>query len=32
MCQQLEAAPFFENYVELYFDAKHLQKEFNKGW
>ena len=24
--RQSEAAPFFENYAELYFDTKHLEK------
>ena len=28
-CVQLSnAAPFCENYTKLYFDAKHLEKEF----
>ena len=26
-----KAAPCFENYTKLYFDAKHLEKEFNRG-
>ena len=30
--QQFDAAPFFENYAELYFDTKHLQKVLNGGW
>ena len=29
---QLAAAPFFKNYVELYFDKKHLQKVLNMEW
>ena len=27
--QQLEAAPFCENYAKLYFDTKHLEKGLN---
>ena len=27
----LNAAPFFENYAKLYFDAKHLEKGLNRG-
>ena len=30
--QQLDAAPFCENYAKLYFDGKHLEKVLNKGW
>ena len=30
--QQSDAAPFYENYAKLYFDAKHLGKGLNKGW
>ena len=29
--QQFDAAPFFENYAELYFDTKHLRKVLNWG-
>ena len=25
------AAPFYNNYAKLYFDAKHLEKGLNKG-
>ena len=25
------AAPFSENYIKLYFDAKHLEKGWNRG-
>ena len=28
---QSDAAPFFENYANLYFDAKHLGKGLNRG-
>ena len=24
--RQMDANPFYENYVKLYFDAKHLEK------
>ena len=30
--RQLDAAPFFENYAELYYDKKHLKKVQNRGW
>ena len=30
--RQSDAAPFFENYAKLYFDAKHLEKGLNSGW
>ena len=30
--QQSGAALFFENYVKLYFDAKHLEKGLNRVW
>ena len=26
-----KATPFCENYTKLYFDANHLEKEFNRG-
>ena len=26
------AAPFCENYAKIYFDAKHLERELNRGW
>ena len=26
-----KAAPFCKNYTKFYFDAKHLEKEFNRG-
>ena len=29
---QSDAAPLFENYAELYFDTKHLEKVLNRGW
>ena len=29
--QQSDAAPFFENYPKLYFDAKQLEKGLNRG-
>ena len=29
--QQSDAVPFCENYVKLYFDAKHLEKGLNRG-
>ena len=29
--RQLDAAPFNGNYAKLYFDAKHLEKELNRG-
>ena len=29
---QLGAAPFYKNYAQLYFDAKHLQKGLLRGW
>ena len=28
---QSDAASFFENYANLYFDVKHLQKGLNRG-
>ena len=32
-CVQLSnAAPFRQNYTKLSFDAKHLEKGFNRGW
>ena len=27
----MECCPFCKNYAKLYFDAKHLEKGFNKG-
>ena len=30
--QQSGAASFCENYAKLYFDAKHLEKGWNRGW
>ena len=30
--QQLDTAPFCENYTKLYFDAKCLEKGLNRGW
>ena len=27
----IKAAPLCEDYTKLYFDAKHLEKEFNRG-
>ena len=27
-----DAAPFCENFAKLYFDAKHLEEGFNRGW
>ena len=29
--QLSNATPFCENYTKLYFDAKHLEKELNRG-
>ena len=29
--RQTNAAPFCENYAELYFDVKHLENGLNKG-
>ena len=29
--QQLDADPFCDNYVKLYFDVKHLEKGLNRG-
>ena len=31
LVQQLDAAPFCENYKTLYFDAKHSEKGLNRG-
>ena len=30
--QQLDAAPFCENYAKPYFDAKHFEREWNREW
>ena len=30
--QQLGAASLCENYAKLNFDAKHLEKGWNRGW
>ena len=30
--QQLEAAPFCENYAKLHFDVKRLEKGLNREW
>ena len=30
--QQSGVALFCENYAKLYFDAKHLEKELNRGY
>ena len=30
--QLAHPASFCENYAKLYFDAKHLKKEWNRGW
>ena len=29
---QSDARPFCKNYAKIYFNAKHLEKELNKGW
>ena len=30
--QQVDAAPFCENYAKHYFDAKHFEREWNREW
>ena len=30
--QQWGTVPFCENYAKFFFDAKHLEKELNRGW